>query len=152
MKLRKRKCKCCRLWFMPQAHNAYHQRYCSSEECQRASHRASQRRWLRHNPDYNRGSDQVQRVQHWRRLHPGYWRNAIVETIAVIFRRRPLSRRTYRLHVKAEHRKTGALRDLFFVQQHAWQPVAVNVNHALRDFIGVSVPNVNTRFLRPIGC
>jgi len=74
MKRRKRKCLCCGEIFQPDPRNRHHQRYCSKPACQRASHAASQRRWLNkpENRDYFRGPIQVARVQAWRRAHPGY--------------------------------------------------------------------------------
>jgi len=71
-----RKCRHCRRRFVPDHRNRYHQRYCSRLECQRASKRASQRRWLREgaNRDYFCGPEHVRRVQRWRNHHPHYWR------------------------------------------------------------------------------
>ncbi len=78
MKRRKRKCLCCEEIFQPDPRNRHHQRYCSKPACQRASHAASQRRWLRkpENRDYFRGPIHVARVQAWRRAHPGYGKRA----------------------------------------------------------------------------
>jgi hypothetical protein len=56
--------------------NAAKQKYCSKPECRRASKIASQKKWLAkpENHNYFRGSDNVQRVQEWRKGNPGYWR------------------------------------------------------------------------------
>jgi hypothetical protein len=45
-------------------------------ECRKASKAASQKRWLQNeeSQDYFRGPLNVQRVQEWRKSHPGYWR------------------------------------------------------------------------------
>ena len=67
-----RKCWHCETWFKPQRRNAWHQRFCVASECQAASKRHSQRKWCRSNPSYFRGPNEVQRVQAWRRKHPGY--------------------------------------------------------------------------------
>jgi hypothetical protein len=73
---RKRKCRNCHKFFLPDARNAKRQEYCSKVQCRRASKKASQRKWLNkpENQDYFRGPDHVQRVQRWRSAHPGYWR------------------------------------------------------------------------------
>jgi len=66
-------CPHCRIPFLPEIHNAWHQRYCSAKPCQRARNRASCRRWRQANPDYYRND--VQRSRDWRRVHPRYWRD-----------------------------------------------------------------------------
>lgn len=70
----RRKCLCCEEFFQPDARNRRHQRYCSKPACRRASHCASQHRWLSkpENRDYFRGPIHVARVQAWREAHPGY--------------------------------------------------------------------------------
>jgi hypothetical protein len=76
---RRRKCLCCRAWFSPDPRKRGQQRYCSDERCRKASKVASQQRWLRksENEDYFHGPEQVDRVQRWRRAHPGYWRQKL---------------------------------------------------------------------------
>lgn len=71
-----RKCRHCSTFFVPDPRTADRQRYCSEPECQHASKLASHRRWLSKNGngDYFRGPRAVERVQAWRKLHPGYWR------------------------------------------------------------------------------
>jgi hypothetical protein len=73
---RRSKCRCCHELFRPDPRNLRYQRYCSKPSCRRASHVASQRRWLAkpQNRDYFRGPENVARVQAWRRDHPDYWR------------------------------------------------------------------------------
>ena len=75
-KRRQRKCLNCKQLFRPDPRNLRHQRYCTGDACRRASKSASQRRWLNkaENRDYFCGPDQLARVQHWRRQHPGYAR------------------------------------------------------------------------------
>ena len=72
-----RKCRHCGVWFRPDPRNGHHQRFCTEPACQAASKRASQRKWVRKNPDYFRGPTQVGRVAAWRREHPGYWRKGV---------------------------------------------------------------------------
>ena len=72
------RCKClhCKKLFVPDYRNRGRQKFCSSPECQIASKRRSQARWLAkpQNQDYFRGPENVQRVQAWRVEHPGYWK------------------------------------------------------------------------------
>jgi hypothetical protein len=69
-----RRCCYCEGWFQPRPRNAYHQRFCSSPDCQVASKRASQLKWSHRNPGYFHGEQYVRKVQAWRRRNPGYWR------------------------------------------------------------------------------
>ena len=72
----KRKCLCCGDFFTPDYRNRGRQKYCSKPECRKASKATSQRHWLNkpENRDYFHGLDNVQRVQEWRKAHPGYFR------------------------------------------------------------------------------
>ena len=83
--IRRRKCKSCKKLFEPERRNAWHQEYCSKEQCRPASKAASQRRWLKQpcNRDYFRGPENAARVREWRAVHPGYWRkqDALQEVI-----------------------------------------------------------------------
>ena len=78
MKPEARRCKClhCRMLFVPDYRNRGRQKYCTTPACQLASKRARQARWLGkpENRDHFRGTENVQRVQEWRRAHPGYWK------------------------------------------------------------------------------
>jgi hypothetical protein len=71
-----RRCAHCRRSFVPDYRNLYHQRFCSQPACQHASKQTSQHRWLRKpgNRHYFRAPEHLERVQDWRRVHPGYWR------------------------------------------------------------------------------
>ena len=73
---RRRKCRCCNEFFEPDYRNRSRQVFCSNSPCRRASQAASQRRWLSEsdNRSYFCGQENVQRVQQWRREHPGYWK------------------------------------------------------------------------------
>lgn len=72
----RRKCRCCKTFFFPDYRNAKRQSFCSAPECRRASKAAAQRKWIGKddNRDYFRGEKHVERVQDWRKEHPGYWR------------------------------------------------------------------------------
>jgi hypothetical protein len=80
MKPEARRCKClhCKMLFVPDYRNRGRQKYCSAPECQQVSKRARQERWLSkpENCDHFRGAENVQRVQQWRKAHPGYWKRS----------------------------------------------------------------------------
>ena len=71
-------CKClhCGEFFRPDARNRGRQRYCAKPQCRQASKAASQKAWSQkpENKSYFRGPEEVERVQAWRKGHPGYWR------------------------------------------------------------------------------
>jgi hypothetical protein len=73
---KRRKCRCCSEFFIPDYRNQGRQHYCGKPDCRHASKQASQQRWLRQpaNRDYFRGPQNVQRVRDWRQAHPGYWK------------------------------------------------------------------------------
>jgi hypothetical protein len=74
----RRKCRCCNVFFTPDARNPGRQFYCWAPDCRRASKAASQRRWLRKaaNRNYFRDAANVERVQQWRKANPGYWKRS----------------------------------------------------------------------------
>ena len=75
-RLRKRKCRNCGDFFIPDPRNVRKQEYCRKAKCRKASKTAAQARWLakRENENYFRGPENVRRVQEWRKHNPGYWR------------------------------------------------------------------------------
>jgi hypothetical protein len=72
------KCLHCNEDFYPDPRNAGRQKYCSKDECRKASKQASQQRWLQKPENRNHfcGKDNVERVQRWRKEHPGYWKRS----------------------------------------------------------------------------
>ena len=73
---RKRKCRNCSCFFIPDYRNRNRQEYCSEPVCRAASKKASQAKWLskEENQDYFRGPENTMRVQEWRKMNPGYSR------------------------------------------------------------------------------
>ena len=73
-----RKCLCCHTFFTPHVRSKGRQKYCSQSDCQKASKRASQQKWLQksQNIDYFSGPENVRRVQQWRANNPGYSKKA----------------------------------------------------------------------------
>jgi hypothetical protein len=74
---KKRKCKNCRYFFIPDYRNRNKQEYCSDPACRTASKKTSQDKWLskEENRDYFRCPTNTLRVQEWRKVNPGYWRD-----------------------------------------------------------------------------
>jgi len=73
---RARKCHHCGQLYHPDYRTSDRQQYCSRVACRQASHRVAQLRWWSQpeNQKYYRGTDQVRRIQAWRKAHPGYWK------------------------------------------------------------------------------
>ena len=69
-----RKCLHCHTFFKPHPCSKGHLTFCSLPDCQLASKKASQKKWLQkpQNKNYFRGPENVQRVQLWRDKNPGY--------------------------------------------------------------------------------
>ncbi len=74
--IKKKKCYNCSKLFCPDPHNGNRQHFCKEKECRKASKADSQKRWVEkpENQDYFSGIKNVERVQDWRKNHPGYWR------------------------------------------------------------------------------
>lgn len=63
---RKRPCRICRKWFMPDSRQIGRQKTCSDPECRRESHRRQCARWNQNNRDYfkaNYLSDKLSRTK-----------------------------------------------------------------------------------------
>ena len=73
--IKRKKCCNCNTLFRPDPRNVNRQKYCSKPQCRKASKAASRQRWLQkpENQDYFCGPDNVERVQQWREINPGYW-------------------------------------------------------------------------------
>ncbi len=69
-----RKCLHCHTFFKPDPRTKGCQTFCSLPDCQQASKKASQKKWLQkpQNLNYFRGPENVQRVRLWREKNPGY--------------------------------------------------------------------------------
>ena len=80
-----RECLHCKELFVPNAHNPSRQKFCSKPGCRKGSKAESQRRWLSKpgNTRHFRDEENVQRVQAWRKAHPGYWKRAAKPVVAL---------------------------------------------------------------------
>jgi len=71
MKCQHRTCPHCHLPFIPNKHNAYHQRYCGQPPCRQASAQDKRSRWRqKHKDDLDFRAREVRRMQRWRKQHP----------------------------------------------------------------------------------
>ena len=72
----KRKCLHCKELYTPDRRNRYHQKYCFKPECRKAGKSAAQQKWLKSGKGkgYFTGKENTNRVQQWRKEHPGYWK------------------------------------------------------------------------------
>ncbi len=84
-KVRKRKCRNCKKYFIPDHRNINRQKYCKETECKNASKSASQEKWLSkpENKNYFRSKENVRRVQDWRKKRPGYWKKSNLDKNAL---------------------------------------------------------------------
>ena len=134
---RERKCKCCHRRFLPQPHNAYHQKFCVETACQAASRRESQRKYNRKHPDRYKGKAEVIRVRIWREEHPHYWRRKrrrILLRIELFWDESGLGRR---LRVLRERWLSGALRDLYRVQLALPRQLTTCLDRAIHNLLSL---------------
>ena len=136
----RRKCRCCQAWFDPEPHNAWHQRYCRERDCQAASHRASQWRWLRRNVTANSGYANVQRVQRWRAEHAERTTPRLDRHLFLDIRVPPTTDNPTIL-VRIEDRKVGVLQDLTVAQPVHRKRVRPISDNALRDVVRLGFRN-----------
>jgi hypothetical protein len=115
-------CQNCKRVFHPDYRNVTRQRFCSKPECRHASKVDAQQRWRQQpdNLDYFKGSVHVERVQQWRREHPGYWRRqapeASTEPDALQEILTAQEMETQSLQEGIENPEPDALQDSFFLQ------------------------------------
>lgn len=116
-RIRKRKCLNCHNFFTPDSRNFKRQKYCSKTECRKASKAASQRHWLqkKENHNYFSDSNNVRRVQEWRKKHPGYWRRKSPEDNNAL--QDSLSEKSTKKQAVKKQLTTSALQDVLIGQQ-----------------------------------
>ena len=83
---KKKRCCNCKKLFWPDSRNGDRQHFCRKPECRKASKADSQKHWVEkpENQDYFCGSKNVERVQDWRKNHPGYWRRKSPKKISAL--------------------------------------------------------------------
>lgn len=136
---RKRKCRNCGALYQPDYRNRRHQRYCSKKECKQESKRVRQEKWTssEKGKDYFLGQVNVQRVQEWRKDHPGYWKRNVTK------RQNALQDDCFAQdadsHIDTRDLSNGALQDVFSPQPALIAGLIASLTgHALQDDIAES--------------
>jgi len=139
--VRKRRCRHCRELFYPDPRSNGRQKFCSKSVCRKASKAESQRRWLNQpeNRNYFRSPENVARVQHWRREHPGYWRRSFKENAL----QDSLSPDTKQNQIFTVELTPGALQDVLLEQRAVLIGlIAQLTGNALQDDIAMTTRNL----------
>jgi hypothetical protein len=137
--IQKKTCRHCKELFWPNPHNATRQEYCRKPECIRSSKADSQKRWTEkpENRNYFCGSINVQRVQQWRKGHPGYWRKKSEKTTSAL--QETLKEQPAENNMDTDL-SSGALQDIVKAQPLVLLGLIANfTGSALQDDIGVTV-------------
>jgi hypothetical protein len=126
--IKEKSCRHCKTLFSPNPRNATRQEYCRKPECRRASKAESQKRWTEkpENRDYFCGPINVQRVQKWRKEHPGYSRRKSEKTTDAL--------------QETLNQQPGALQDFISTQHIVLLGLIANfTGSALQDDIAITV-------------
>jgi hypothetical protein len=132
-------CRNCKDLFWPDSQNAARQKYCCKPECRRASKADSQKRWTEkpENRDYFCGPTNIQRVQEWRKNHPGYWRRKSekpINALQEILNQQPPE------NMDTADLPSGVLQDIVSTQHLVLLGlIAEFTGAALQDDIGITV-------------
>ena len=143
--LKKKRCRHCGSLYRPDSRNHKKQRYCSKPDCRKASKAESQRKWVQENPDYFRSSQNVFRVQQWRKKHPGYSRKPDKfklqensDTLQDLLIGKDEEKQTLKPHLA-----TSALQDLLLAQPAVLIGLIAHLTgYALQDDIATSVASM----------
>ena len=127
--IKKKRCRKCKRLFIPDHRNHDRQKYCERAECRKASKVASQKKWFNKpkNKDYFRGTVNVQRVQEWRKQHPGYWKQKSPNKVTAL--QEPLTEQPTENNKDKHQIANIALQDLLGAQH----PVIIGL---ISNFIG----------------
>jgi hypothetical protein len=138
--IKKKRCRHCKKLFWPDSRNATRQKYCRKPECRRASKADSQTRWMEkpENRNYFCGSTHIQRVQQWRKDHPGYWRRKSKKTITAL--QETLNQQPAENNMDTAKLSSGALQDILNSQHIVLLGLIANfTGSALQDDISITV-------------
>lgn len=143
---RSRKCRHCGTLYTPDYRNRHHQRYCSKAACRAASRTASRRRWLNkpQNRHYHAGEAAAQRVQAWRKAHPGYWRRK-KGALQDICSTQPVAAQSERAILNASCPPLKPpLQDLCLAQDPLFVGVIAHLTGALQEDIALQIVRFQT--------
>jgi hypothetical protein len=137
MKKRKRtrfrKCLFCEIKFKPGPHNRHHQKYCGRVECQRASHRASSKRYRKKkSDDADFMKNEVKRATAWRKEKKKQANSQKAKKVE----KKSDSSGVLRDFVRGEKSsKEEVLRDFLLFYMYCFNGLASQLTGALRDDI-----------------
>ena len=137
--IKDKRCSNCKDLFPPNPRNATRQEYCLKPECRRASKADSQKRWTEkpENRNYFCGHTNVQRVQEWRKEHPGYWRRKSGKTVIAL--QETLNQQPPE-NMDTADLPSGALQDIINTQHIVLLGLIANfTGSALQDDIAITV-------------
>jgi hypothetical protein len=138
--IKEKSCCHCKELFWPKPRNASRQEYCLKPGCRMASKADSQKRWTEkpENRNYFCGPTNVQRVQEWRKDHPGYWRRKSPKTINAL--QETLNQQPAENNMDTSDLPSSALQDIVNVQHIVLLGLIANfTGSALQDDIGITV-------------
>jgi len=138
--IKRKKCRHCKKLFWPNPRNVTRQEYCCEPECRRASKTNSQKRWTEkpENRNYFCGPLNIQRVQRWRKEHPGYWCRKPPETINGL--QETFGQQHTDINMDTSDLPSGALQDIASTQHLVLLGlIAEFTGGALQDDIGITV-------------
>lgn len=141
--LRKRKCRHCHTFFLPDPRNTKRQKYCKNPERRKVSKAESQRKWLAkpENQNYFKGADHVKRVQKWRKEHPGYWRRKTSRPENAL--QEPLIEKNKENHKVTSSLGQSASQDSLFLQPSVFVGIIAQLKgNTLQDDIASCVRNL----------
>jgi hypothetical protein len=137
--IQEKSCRHCTNLFWPGPQNATRQEYCRKPDCRRASKANSQKRWTEkpENRNYFCGPINIQRVQQWRKEHPGYWRRKSEKPISAL--QETLNEQPAENNMDADL-SSGALQDILNAQHIVLLGLISNfTGSALQDDIAITV-------------
>jgi hypothetical protein len=138
--VKKKRCRNCKKLFLPDPRNATRQEYCHAPECRKASKYESQKRWMEkpENQNYFCGSVHVERVQKWRKDHPGYWRRKSGENISAL--QETLNQQPAENTMDTVDLPSGALQDILNAQHIVLLGLIAHfTGSALQDDIAITI-------------
>jgi hypothetical protein len=138
--VKEKRCRHCRKLFPPDPRNATRQKYCGEPECRKASKADSQKNWMEkpENRNYFSGPAHTQRVQRWRKDHPGYWRGKSEKAISAL--QETLNRQPSENTAERADLPSGALQDILNAQHIVLLGLISHfTGSALQDDISITV-------------
>jgi hypothetical protein len=150
------KCRCCGELFKPNPRILSHH-YCGKATCRAASKEASQKSWL-HTPvgrHYHSGPEHIDRVQSWRKTHPGYGRRK-ERALQDLITTQPVAPQAVTTGLNATCAPDKAscapdsglnrpLQDLITTQDALVVGLIAHLTGALQDEIGIQIARFQTR-------